>query len=261
MRGPGETQLEVDRRIVKDRIRTLSQKIKKLSKDRELRRQKRREGALPIISIVGYTNAGKSSLLNALSGSHEYTDDRLFATLDPVTRRVKIKDNLWVLVTDTVGFVQKLPHQLVASFHSTLEEMMHSDLLIHVIDMHHGQLHNQEEEVRKVIKEMGADQLPCIMVYNKMDLQEGPMPSSDGNVTYVSATKGSGIDELKHKIEKSLENLWPVILIELPLKEGKIRSEIYEKGSVLNEKTKDGFVFLSVRLPKEMVKRFSAFVK
>ena len=259
MRGPGETQLEVDRRIVKDRITKLSKKIEKLRIGRTLRREKRREGTLPIISIVGYTNAGKSTLLNALSGSNEYADDRLFATLDPVTRRVHIKDNLWVLVNDTVGFVQKLPHELIASFRSTFEEVVHSDLLIHVIDMHHPQSHLQEKEVAKVLNEMNANPIPVIKVFNKMDLQNGTYPSDSSSSIYVSAVKRIGIPKLKERLEIELEKLWPLVSLAIPLREGRLRSEVYQNGSVLNEKTVKEFVHLDVRLPKAMAIRMQDY--
>ncbi|MFH1826647.1 MAG: GTPase HflX [bacterium] len=169
MREVGETQIELDRRIIKKQLAVLKKEIEKIRKNRHLRREKRRRGNLPVIALVGYTNAGKSTLLNALTNSDVLTQDRFFATLDPTTRRLQLESGKTILLTDTVGFIQKLPHQLIVAFRATLEEVSEADLLLHVVDGSHPQCESQIHAVYTVLEELGCATKPMITVFNKID--------------------------------------------------------------------------------------------
>ncbi|MGI6160347.1 MAG: GTPase HflX, partial [Limnochordia bacterium] len=173
-RGPGETKLETDRRRIRKRISDLRQDLEKIRQTRGLQRQGRASSSVPVVALVGYTNAGKSTLLRALTGSEVFVADQLFATLDPTIRRWDLAEGRWVYLTDTVGFIRKLPHTLVAAFQATLEEVVYADLLLHVIDASHPQSLEQKEAVEEVLKEIGAAQ-PIISVYNKVDLLDHPL--------------------------------------------------------------------------------------
>jgi GTP-binding protein HflX len=192
-RGPGETKLEYDRRRIKKKISQLKQELEKLRAQRQLQREKRRAAALPLISIVGYTNAGKSTLLNALTGAKVLTQDQLFATLDPTVRRLKLSGGKIALISDTVGFIQKLPHQLVEAFHATLEEVTEADLLLHVVDAAHPHFEDQISAVYNVLEEIGAIAKKMITVFNKADLLNTP--------------------EQKEKIKKAAQKYTPAVLL------------------------------------------------
>lgn len=197
-RGPGETKLETDRRRIRKRISDLRDELEKVRQTRGLQRQGREQSAVPVVALVGYTNAGKSTLLKALTGSNVYVADQLFATLDPTIRRWDLKDGRWVYLSDTVGFIRKLPHTLVAAFQATLEEVVHADLLLHVIDASHPQAFEQMEAVEEVLREIGAIQ-PIIPVYNKMDLVSHPLDvrkSGQG----VSAKTGKNLESLTETV-------------------------------------------------------------
>lgn len=260
MRGPGETQLEVDRRLVRSRIGVLQKNLAKIVQERETRREKRQQRELPIVSLVGYTNAGKSSLLNTLSGSEEYTDDRLFATLDPVTRRVDLAHHLKVLVNDTVGFVQKLPHQLIAAFRSTFEEIQYSDLILHVIDASDPQSELHKAEVLKVLEEFKLMAIPRLTVYNKIDLVgDLAFPREEG-AFYVSAHQRLGMEVLRTALAYNLEQVWPLISLRIPLGEGKVRSLVYEFGAVVSEVSSEHGNDLEARVPKFLLPQLKPFL-
>jgi len=169
-RGPGETKLEIDRRRIQDRLGKLSQKLKQVSKERHHRRTRRRKRDLPVISLVGYTNAGKSTLLNSLTSSNIIAEDKLFATLDPTSRRLRFPKDMEVIVTDTVGFIRKLPDELLQSFKATLEELYEADILVHVIDVSNPAFRQQVKVVEELLKELELDRIPCLKVFNKVDL-------------------------------------------------------------------------------------------
>jgi GTP-binding protein HflX len=207
-RGPGETKLEMDRRQIRHRISTLKQDIEQIRKHRQLHRQRRRRDHLPLVSLVGYTNAGKSTLFRALSKEDTLVSNRLFSTLDTLIRRIQVRQNLPILVSDTVGFIRKLPHQLVSAFRATLEEVVEADLILHVIDASDPDREEKREVVLKVLEEIGAENHPMLTVFNKMDLvpgnsgwgNSGSDPKFPANAICVSAVSGAGLDHLVDEI-------------------------------------------------------------
>ena len=224
LRGPGETQLEVDRREIRTRIKHLKEQIEKVRKHRQQYRNRRKKALVPVVALVGYTNAGKSTLLNCLSKSKVYVADQLFATMDPTTRRVSITDSHFALFTDTVGFIQKLPTTLVAAFRATLEEISEADLLIHVIDVTHPQAHEQARVVYQTLTEIEADHIPILTALNKIDRLADPNHAKDSLSEYpsavaISALNNEGIPELLEKVNSFLyEELIPVA-VSLPYQE------------------------------------------
>jgi GTP-binding protein HflX len=214
-RGPGETQLETDRRLIRDKISSLKRQIEQVRRQRALHRRQRARQGIPVVSLVGYTNAGKSTLMHALSGADVLVEDRLFATLDPVTRRIHLPSGSGVLLTDTVGFIQKLPTQLVAAFRATLEELEEAALMLHVIDITHPGAEQQAQTVEQTLAELGLADRPRLTVLNKADLLEGegrlkveegtvPVPEWAGDAVVVSAARGWGLDGLRERIEEAL---------------------------------------------------------
>jgi len=218
-RGPGEPQLETDRRIINKRISHVKAEIENVRKHRQLYRERRRKSAIPVVAIVGYTNAGKSTLLNALSHSQVLVEDKLFATLDPVTRRIALPDNHPILITDTVGFIQKLPHTLIDAFKATLEELEEAHLLLHIVDIHHENAAEQHETVEGVLHELNIASKPRLTVINKIDLsmtEEEFLRLTDPRsvfphlthtahgIVIISAAKGWGLDRLREEMSKAL---------------------------------------------------------
>jgi len=201
-RGPGETKLEMDRRQIRHRISTLRRDIEQIRKHRQLHRERRRRDQMPLVSLVGYTNAGKSTLFRALSKQDTLVSSRLFSTLDTLIRRIQLGQNFPVLVSDTVGFIRKLPHQLVSAFRATLEEVVEADLILHVIDISDPDRDEKRQVVLDVLKEIGAGDHSMLTVYNKMDLLPvaGPMPVPNGEELIVSAVTGEGLDRLVSEI-------------------------------------------------------------
>jgi len=215
-RGPGESQLETDRRLIRRRIQRLQSQIEAVRRHRALYRQKRRQSRIPVVALVGYTNAGKSTLLNALSRADVLVEDKLFSTLDPVTRRLTLPDGKQVLLTDTVGFIHKLPPSIVAAFRATLEELTEADLLVHVVDITHHDAAEQFQTVEQILGELNLDNKPQLAVLNKMDLVAGsqeemnelaltkPLKPPDDTTVVISALKGWGLDKLLAKIATHL---------------------------------------------------------
>ena len=204
-RGPGETKLETDRRRIRNRIASLRKELRVMKKNRENTRKAREKNGLPVFAIVGYTNAGKSTLLNALTGSDVLSEDALFATLDPTTRRLELENGLTVLLTDTVGFISKLPHDLIDAFHSTLEEAGYADYIIHVVDSSDQRAEKNMQVVRETLSELGISGKPIITVFNKSDKGGGPRPLSDrvADITLrASARTGEGLDTLRDAIKR-----------------------------------------------------------
>ena len=244
VRGPGETQLETDRRLINTRIKVLREKLAEFQKGRAVQRQSRRSefrGAL-----VGYTNAGKSSLLRSLAGANEvFVEDRLFATLDPLTREVKLDDNAKALLTDTVGFIRKLPHHLVASFRATLEEANEADLLLHVIDASHPSWEEQREVVEGVLRDLELEEKPVLLVFNKIDLLEEEQlialqerHTSDGSgAVFVSTLTPHGTDPVRRALQAAMRERRPLAQIHLSHTDGKLLAEIHQYGEVLDQRT------------------------
>ncbi|MGE8496542.1 MAG: ribosome rescue GTPase HflX [Pseudomonas sp.] len=262
LRGPGETQLETDRRLLRVRIRQIKQKLDKVRSQREQARRGRKRADIPSVSLVGYTNAGKSTLFNALTTSEVYAADQLFATLDPTLRRLELDDLGPIVLADTVGFIRHLPHKLVEAFRATLEESSNSDLLLHVIDAHEPERMAQIEQVMAVLGEIGAQELPILEVYNKLDLLEGVDPQiqrdADGKPqrVWLSAREGRGLDLLEQAVAELLGDDLFVGTLELPQRLGRLRAQFFSLGAVQSEDhTEDGSSLLSVRLPRVELNR------
>ncbi len=240
LRGPGETQLEVDRRLIRERIKKLNERLRQISMQRRARRRARHKVPIPTVSLVGYTNAGKSSLFNRLTGADVYAADQLFATLDPTMRRVELPGRAAVILADTVGFINHLPHDLVEAFKSTLEEVARADLLVHVVDSHNPERLEQIRQVNEVLEEIGAAGLPQILVFNKIDLSnQRPQVDRDasGAVTkvWLSAATGAGVDLLREAIGEHYRCRYLHRRLKLPPHAGRLRARLYEKLDVVRE--------------------------
>jgi GTP-binding protein HflX len=263
LRGPGETQLEVDRRIVGQRISHLKDELEKVRAHRGRHRSQRQQSAMPVVAIVGYTNAGKSTLLNALSNANVLAADKLFATLDPTTRRVRLPSGQHALFTDTVGFIQKLPTTLVAAFRATLEEITEADLLLHVIDATHPQAAAQAEAVNDTLGYLEVDTLPTIVALNKTDLLSDSnrdalddLASGFEAAVPISALTGSGIQGLLKDIEATLSATWIRVDVVIPYQQGTLASLFHQHGVVeLETHTADG-VHMVGRVPGQLAYRF-----
>lgn len=266
LRGPGETQLEVDKREIRKRITVLKREIESLSEHRKRYRVQRKRSRIPVIALVGYTNAGKSTLLNTLARSDVYAADQLFATLDPTTRRVVLPGDRVCLFTDTVGFIQKLPTDLVAAFKSTLEEINEADLLLHVIDVSHYNAGAQFESVKQTLKEIGADNIPTINVFNKADLIEGDLEEtkallaeSDPDAFLISAKTGQGVDELRNGIVATLFEKMVPIRVELPYTEGALIALFHDQGVVDFIDSGRGSVIMTGTIPTRYLTQYQPF--
>ncbi len=255
MRGPGETQLETDRRLIAQRMRNLSKRLLRLKQQRDTGRHARAEIPVPSIALVGYTNAGKSTLFRALTGADAYVADQLFATLDPLVRRIELPGGVPVVVADTVGFIRALPHELVAAFQSTLTEAREATLLLHVVDASDPRRDERMEQVQAVLEEIGAAGIPVILVYNKIDrLEVAPRIERDpnGRVTqvWISAAAGQGLDLLAAAVLERIERGARRARIRLPVTAGALRARLYACGAVTAERTgDDGSNELLVDLP------------
>lgn len=240
LRGPGETQLEVDRRLIRERIKKLNQRLRQVAVQRRSRRRARHKVPIPTVSMVGYTNAGKSSLFNRLTDAGVYAADQLFATLDPTMRRVELPGNVPVILADTVGFISALPHSLVEAFKSTLEEVAQADLLLHVIDSHDPDARDRVEQVDNVLAEIDAESVPRILVYNKIDLTgQAPRVERDGSgrvvKVWLSATTGAGVELLIDALAQHFRRRRRLLTLELPPIAGRLRAKIYDRLDVVHE--------------------------
>ena len=234
-RGPGESKLESDRRHIRRRIETLECKLEELSANRELIRSRRKKDGIVTAAIVGYTNAGKSTLLNRLTNAGVLSEDKLFATLDPTARALELPDGRSIMLVDTVGFVRRLPHHLVEAFKSTLEETVQADLLLNVCDISSGEADSQTEVTRTLLESLGADKIPMLNVLNKCDLLEGARPICTSDCVMVSAKTGEGIDEMLEKISKMLAPTQIRMTVLIPYSEGGLLGEIRAFGKVFSE--------------------------
>lgn len=234
-RGPGESKLESDRRHIRRRIETLEHKLAELAANRELIRSRRKKDGIVTAAIVGYTNAGKSTLLNRLTNAGVLSEDKLFATLDPTARSLELPDGRSIMLVDTVGFVRRLPHHLVEAFKSTLEETVQADLLLNVCDISSGEADSQTEVTRELLESLGADKIPMLNVLNKCDLIEEPLPICTGDCVMVSAKTGEGIDEMLGKISKMLAPTQIRMKLLIPYSEGALLGEVRSLGRVFSE--------------------------
>ena len=234
-RGPGESKLESDRRHIRRRIETLEHKLDELAANRELIRSRRKKDGIVTAAIVGYTNAGKSTLLNRLTNAGVLSEDKLFATLDPTARALELPDGRSIMLVDTVGFVRRLPHHLVEAFKSTLEETVQADLLLNVCDISNGEADSQTEVTRELLESLGADKIPMLNVLNKCDLIEGPLPICTDDCVLISAKTGAGIEEMLKKIAKMLAPTQIRINMLIPYSEGGLLGEIRSSGRVFSE--------------------------
>jgi len=262
LRGPGETQLETDKRLISKRIKYLGKRLEKVHKQHDLGRKSRRKKDLPMISLAGYTNAGKSTLFNQLTNSHVYADDKLFATLDSTIRRVILPAAGEAVVADTVGFIQDLPHELVAAFKSTLEETRQANVLLHVVDASDNDNGDKIEQVEDIIEQIGAQEIPSIIVMNKIDEMSDCHPRVDkdyaGNIyrVWLSAHTGEGIDLLYQTLSERLSGMMTCAGIQLDVQSAYIRSEIHKVGFIKKEKMNEfGQWLLEINVTRHYLKR------
>ena len=267
LRGPGETQLESDRRLLANRIKTLKKRLQKVSQQREINRKARRHTDLPLVSLVGYTNAGKSTLFNRLTHDSTYVADQLFATLDTTLRRVELPNKTAFILADTVGFIQHLPHDLVTAFRATLEETRQADLLLHVVDASDEHRLLRIEQVNQVLKEIGAESIPQITVYNKIDRLSNSETRSENDIDdnpvkiWLSASENQGIDLLYSALSKRLNQKIVQQWVRVPVNAGQIRAQLFELGTVLQEKFEDnGDSLLEIRMQLNDFKALSEFL-
>lgn len=258
-RGPGETQLQIDRRLIRGRISRLKRELKDIEQHRIVQRSHRKD--MMSAAIVGYTNAGKSTLLNALTDEHLFTEDKLFATLDPTTRLVQLSENHRIFLTDTVGFIKKLPHHLIASFKATLEEVTEADLLLHIVDASHSEALNQIEAVNEVLEELEAVDKQTLMVFNKIDKMEshgdlGILQNEYPDGIAISALTGEGLEQLKSRLLEFISKNDVQLSLVLSHKDGgKVLNYIYTHGEVLNQSYEDNSVLVEAKIHSRYLKK------
>jgi GTP-binding protein HflX len=262
LRGPGETQLETDRRLIGDRIRQLKERLANVDSRRTMNRRNRVRAEIPTVALVGYTNAGKSTLFNALTSADVYVKDQLFATLDPTVRRLDLPEGAHVVLADTVGFIRDLPHELIAAFRSTLQEAREADLILHLIDASDANRWQRVRQVNSVLKELDADQVPQIRVYNKIDkLDRTPRITNnrrgEGRAVWLSALTGEGLPMLKEAIARRLQQKTVRRVIHLTAAEGRQRARLFELGAVTSETSSDcGGWMLELKMTEKDLRRF-----
>ncbi|MDA7628533.1 GTPase HflX [Verrucomicrobia bacterium] len=263
--GDGESQLEVDRRKISERIARLMEELDLVRKQREIQRSGRKRNLWPLASIVGYTNAGKSTLLNSLTGSEVVAEDKLFATLDPTTRRLRLPTNQNVLISDTVGFIRKLPHRLVEAFKATLEEVVEADLLIHVTDLSHPQVDEQIKAVDTVLEEIKAHEKPCMMVFNKIDQVESAgiiehYLETHGPAVAISAKSQQGFDSFLAELGTQLRPIRQFLELKIPQEKTQVMARLYEVGQVEDRRFEGNDAFFKVRIPPQCHHEFEPYL-
>lgn len=266
LRGPGETQLETDRRLIRQRIAQLRKELEEVRSHRQQYRRRRRQQGIPVVSLVGYTNAGKSTLLNRLTDAGVLATDMLFATLDPVTRRLTLPGGKEALLTDTVGFIQKLPTQLVAAFRATLEEIGEADLILHIVDITHPNVREQVRTVEQVLQEIQAGQKPMLVALNKIDLLKDPetaqeMAAQYPNAVAISALYGHGLEQLLLKLEALLTQQMVPVRVQLPYAAGDLVSLFRRHGVVNSEQHGQTGLKIEGRVPPGLLKTFEPYLE
>lgn len=264
LRGPGETQLEMDRRMIQRRVRVIKGELDEVRAHRSRHRSKRQQTELQTVAIVGYTNAGKSTLLNRLAGADVLSADMLFATLDPTTRRVSMPGGRDVLFTDTVGFIQKLPTNIVAAFRATLEEIIEADVLLHVIDATHPQVEAQIESVLDTLAELEVEHYPMVYAFNKIDalppdFDLSTLPEVDSHCVHVSAHSGAGLNDLRHAVVRAVEETFVSIMVEIPYDKVRLLSLFRERGVIEKEEFLDEHVVVCGRIPPRLKSYFDYY--
>jgi GTP-binding protein HflX len=268
VKGEGEKQIELDRRMLQRRLERVEKELSLVKQHRETQRTQRTRSEIPVFALIGYTNAGKSTLLNALTEADVFAEDKLFATLDTTTRKLSLPGNLESLIIDTVGFIRKLPHLLVAAFKSTLEESLYGDILLHIIDVSHAEAPQQAEATLEVLKELGADQRPTITVLNKIDKDDPDIQRKllRLRVLYprtiaLSAKTGQGLDELLERMAEELKKRRRVLDLRIPQSDYAVTSEIMRHGNVLSQEFEDNDVLLRAEVPASMVGRLEKYAE
>lgn len=264
-KGEGEKQIEIDRRILKKQIDLLNKEIREVRANRDTLRIAREKSGIPIFAIIGYTNAGKSTLLNALTDAHVFVEDKLFATLDTTTRKYTLRNNQELLLIDTVGFIRKLPHLLVAAFKSTLEEALYADILLHVIDASHPMAMEQAETTFEVLKELGAEKKPFITVLNKADLCQNRaimdrMRITYGKVVEISALNRTGFDELQEMMLREIENRRKNVTLRIPQSEYNLVSEVIRSGQVMNQEYDENDILMKVSISEALAGKLNKYI-
>jgi GTP-binding protein HflX len=255
VRGPGETKLEMDRRRIRGRIAELHDEIEQVREQRKLHRQQRNARAIPVVAVVGYTNSGKSTLFNALTDAEVLAENKLFATLDPTTRHLLLPNNQEALLTDTVGFIQKLPTRLIAAFRATLEEVVEADLLLEVVDVVHENAIEQSETVSEILRSLDAADKPRVTALNKIDLLEDNSEVDTSlypNAVPISALQGTGLEELRAKIAEVLASSMEEVQVVVPYTKGELVELFHRRGHVLQEEHRPEGTFLKGRLPRAL---------
>ncbi len=255
-RGPGETQIETDRRLYRDHIARVDRELDQVRRRRGARRQRRREAGLLTAALVGYTNSGKSTLLNALSGSAVRTEDKLFATLDPTTRRVQLPGQGEVLLTDTVGFIQRLPARLVQAFRATLEEALEAQVLVHVVDLSALDVDRQVAVVEQTLRDIGIGRRPVITALNKIDVAPARDLSAFPNAVAISALRGKGLDRLRERLGDLAHEAGVAVTVRIPYASGELVSLFHRRGSVTHEAHESGGTRIEGRIPIELLPRY-----
>ncbi len=256
-RGPGETKLEMDRRRIRNRIASLRRDIERVRLHRQLRREKRKGIPIPVVALVGYTNAGKSTLFNALTHAGTVSSGQLFSTLDPLLRRLTLPNQLDIVLSDTVGFVRKLPHNIVAAFRATLEEVREADLLLHVVDFSSSEWRDQMSAVEEVLKELGVQNKPRIDVYNKVDLlpenaRDGEPDFGGRNGIALSAVQGRGLDKLLDRLGKELDSYSVRVELKIPYQNARLLSRLHGEARITSERFENDGIRVGAELPRSI---------
>ncbi len=259
-RGPGETQLETDRRHIRRKIQKLREELEDVRRVRGTQRRRREKNSMPVVCLVGYTNSGKSTLLNCLTGSDIAANNRLFDTLDTTTRRLAISETQEVLLSDTVGFIRKLPHHLVEAFKATLEELVYADVLLHVIDISNPDWENQAIIVDRLIAQLGAEHTPCIRVFNKCDCFAGELPHGE-NIVCISAKTGEGARDLLDTVSAILEDGKKRVKLLLPYSQGSVLELLHREAAIISTEYCDGGIEVEAVIRPELWGRVKDFVE